>query len=121
MPQTRIDGLYPVFGVPSELLDTVLPTCEDAMKYYLWIRQMFLASSVKESSVTKVSTELKAFTRHIKEELKMKEHSNQQELQIQESSSSDENSDNFVLSSVTQSTQLDQSDKPSKPLKHSAV
>ncbi|KAF2897385.1 hypothetical protein ILUMI_08788 [Ignelater luminosus] len=50
-----------------------------------------------------------------------KEHSIQQELQIQESSSRYENSNNFCLLSASQSTQLDKLNQSFEPLKYSTV
>lgn len=55
---TRAHVLDPVFGNPRDFSGNVLPTHEDLMKCYLWVRQELKQSSNKEPTVFQISTVL---------------------------------------------------------------
>ncbi|KAK4883009.1 hypothetical protein RN001_006328 [Aquatica leii] len=54
MPRTRSNNLCPVFGVPEEFKNNVLPTYADVIRYYLYVRQKCLTVNKQEPGLTDV-------------------------------------------------------------------
>lgn len=55
MPKTRKSVSCPVFGAPKQVCSTVLPTYEDVMKHYLFIRLEMLQKSNKEPDFAEIA------------------------------------------------------------------
>ena len=65
-PKTRAKTKCPVFGMPQELSDTVLPTYESVMKCYLLVkRDLKSNNNNKDPTVAEISEKLAANTERV--------------------------------------------------------